>query len=200
MNDYPTFATEKDFQIDLATDLKTLGWSNVRMEVPSRNGSHWLDIVATDHPIHDKGLVIECKASRPSSLTEAMNQLLRYRGTLNNPNAYRWALSWPSDSLSHSDKYRITSNGLEWLNPVQIKDFALNPDREAESILEIVSLNIERLEMLLKIQKDLHRNITSQTDAYKTTKQVLANLRIAEQDNLLQGIRAQALNGAAKEL
>lgn len=176
MKDYPIFQTEKDFQIDLATDLKALGWSNVRMEVPSRNDSHWLDIVATGHPIYDKGLVIECKVSRPNSLSEAMNQLLRYRGTFNSPNAYRWALSWPKDRLSRSDKARIASNGLEWLNPVQVKDFALNPDKQAEAILGTISLNIERLEMSLRVQKNLHSNITRQIDAYKTAKQVLENL------------------------
>jgi Holliday junction resolvase len=169
VTDYPVFETEKAFQSDLAADLRAYGWHNVRTEVPVFGGSHWLDIVAQNHPLQQKGLVIECKKHRPDNLTEAIHQLLRYKGTFKNPAAFDWVLSWPSQEISKNDRQRIELNGLHWFSPVELKDLVRNPDKQAKAYLSALSDNIDALEEVLKMRKDLHSTITRKLDSYETS-------------------------------
>ncbi|MEL7226834.1 MAG: hypothetical protein AAGL17_18865, partial [Cyanobacteria bacterium J06576_12] len=63
MTKYPVFETEKAFQLDLANDLRLLGWGNIVTEQPISKTQYRLDILATSNPLNEN-LIIECKVSR----------------------------------------------------------------------------------------------------------------------------------------
>lgn len=52
MSDYPTFETEKDFQMDLAADLRLLGWDKVATEYSIAGTQYAIDILAAGNSLN----------------------------------------------------------------------------------------------------------------------------------------------------
>ncbi|MEL6879064.1 MAG: hypothetical protein AAFP09_00960 [Cyanobacteria bacterium J06607_10] len=178
MTKYPVFETEKAFQLDLANDLRLLGWGNIVTEQPISKTQYRLDILATSNPLNEN-LIIECKVSRPDSLANAIAQVLKYRGIMPHPDKYKWALSWPGDEPSDRDKQRMASHLISWLSPAKFKHSVRHPEIDAEYALSQIKEQIECHDRRARDLQHSYNKIAMDLAAYKSSVRLIKSLNTA---------------------
>lgn len=199
--DYPVFETEKAFQLDLASDMLRVGWEKTIVEYAIPGTQYSIDILACGGRIRAT-TVVECKKSRPDSLSGAIAQVLKYRGAMRGAESFHWALSWPGEGPSQRDKQRMSSHRVSWLDPAEVKNFAKNPLLMAEPYLDSLEEEIETYEALVRSLRKTYDKLARKTEVHKSALEVLQAVKgnthaIASIANALN-VGAQAVQGEGK--
>lgn len=129
-----TYDSERAYQCHLCDILAAIGYRNILAEVQIGR-LHRIDILATDNDRSDycPNLVVECKSSRPASISESISQIVRYRGAIvpyYDVNSFRYCLSWPGNEPSKRYEEDMKINRLFWLtadlsrtNIIELKEY-----------------------------------------------------------------------------